>query len=108
MTPNANVEKEKEKTHKHRGIKEIFLSKTIGFTDIWEGRNHVLQKVPGRFVPMHFPMHFRSRERNCLVTFVLMNCRLIQLSLYWGVGLLGILRQYHYELFNYDYGVRLK
>jgi len=77
MTPNANVEKEKEKTHKHRGIKEIFLSKTIGFTDIWEGRNHVLQKVPGRFVPMHF----RSRERNdhtvnetayiVLVTFVL-------------------------------------
>ena len=32
---------------------------------------------------------FRSRERNCLVTFVLMNCRLLQLSLYWGVGLLG-------------------
>jgi len=29
----------------------------------------------------------RSRERNCLVTFVLINCRL--LSLYWGVGLLG-------------------
>jgi len=24
------------------------------------------------------PMHFRSRERNCLVTFVLMNCRLLQ------------------------------
>ena len=50
--------------------------------------------VPGRFVPVHF----RSRERNdhivdvslrnCLVTFVLMNCRL-QLSLYRGVGLLG-------------------
>ena len=37
-----------------------------------------------------------------------MNCRLLQLTLYWGVGLLGILRQYHYELFNYDYGVRLK
>jgi len=41
--------------------------------------------VPGRFVPMQF----RSRERNCLVTFVLVNCRLLQLSLYWGVGLLG-------------------
>jgi len=27
MTPNANVEKEKEKTHKHRGIKEIFFIK---------------------------------------------------------------------------------
>jgi len=34
-------------------------------------------------------MHFRSRERNCLVTFVLMNCRLLQLLLYWGVSLLG-------------------
>jgi len=44
----------------------------------------------GRFVPGNESVGvIRPRERNCLVTFVLMNCRLLQLSLYWGVGLLG-------------------
>jgi len=39
-----------------------------------------------------------------------MNCRLLQLSLYWGVrlGLLGTPCTVRYELFNYDYRVRLK
>jgi len=62
-------------------------------------------QVPGRFVPMHFRSRerndhivdvsfpgtkvwtFRSRERNCLVTFVLMNCRLLQVT---TVALLGM------------------
>ena len=47
---------------------------------------------------------FRSRERNCLVTFVLTNWRLLQLS---AVAVLGRrptrYSMHHYELFNYDY-----
>jgi len=46
-------------------------------------------------------------KRSCLVTFVLVNCRLLQLSLYLGVGLLDIPCMHHYELFNYDYRVGL-
>ena len=52
-------------------------------------------------------VNVRSWERNCL-TFVLMNCRLLQLSLYWGVGLGLLGTMHHYELFNYDCRVRLK
>jgi len=54
-------------------------------------------------------VYVRSRERNCLVTFVLMNCRLLQLSLYWGgEKAYSVVRVFHYELFNNDYRVRLK
>jgi len=81
------------------------LGQNYGFGGLFPNRCNINRKmVPGRFVPTHSC----SRERNCLVTFVPMNCRL----LYNSVARLGRkptrYSMHHYELFNYDYRVRLK